>query len=714
MRINLTLTLGLSLTLAAPSPFTLHLSPFTSHPSTPPLTFTLTLTLSQMDALQALTAVKPALGHAVIELLASNRSSIEFVSARNVLANSPIATRERMLSRLGHTTMIEPASLTFGELRYRFRHAVLIGVYRAQSQTESAQAVEEDATADDEDDESLDSAPTSKVGRIASTLRLGPADGFQIYPEDSLILLADSYNIAASQLWTPSQAETFRHASTQICSAFPAVNPIPGPSYGALPSASTFKPPSQEVSCAVPGDGVEMGGPLHTSTVPTVDAQGQTARMSNGQNSGAARAENLTEGTRDGGEEGLTVILVGWVLGLASLLRALDRLLPAGSEIIVLSAKSVQWRTGQLADQGMSLDGQSLHQPNPKKADTNGILETRQRLEEIIRGIRAMESPEGSQEQVKEDLDQNDAKATECEESARQQEDALRRQQDRGLAHSSLTHLTGHITDLVALEKLPLHRASAVVLCADSGGEQAEEEDTQILDSEVIISASLLRGLLESSAASDCEKRGTPKPPVTLVVELLNGLTRRLLLRQPGLLEPRSAMPTPNQRARRNSLAPTPTSGALSGKFSLPELESKHSSDTAEVRAWGWGGKNSAAPDGFHFIDIVFFHRNYLECAALSICTDSQVSWCRLQTTVEPSPLTRCLLPDVLYSHPLALLPPLYLPPTTHVPTLLFGTSLLLLASCGFPPPSCLLSLLWLFSCFLPTAYRLLTLLMTS
>ena len=139
----------------------------------------------------------------------------------------------------------------------------------------------------------------------------------------------------------------------------------------------------------------------------------------------------------------------------------------------------------------------------------------------------------------------------------------------------------GFPTDERALQRLPIDQAIAAIVSADV---DAEDVDTQITDSEVVISALQLRKLIDETP------RARNETPFSLIVEFNDVLTRRLLARQPELLMP---------------------SGA------------------ADVK-------------------VVYLHRNYLETAALSISAHSYASWAIMQQLLDARSGARLLVVPAL------------------------------------------------------------------
>ena len=107
------------------------------------------------------------------------------------------------------------------------------------------------------------------------------------------------------------------------------------------------------------------------------------------------------------------------------------------------------------------------------------------------------------------------------------------------LINSTLVHRFGFTTDRAALRQLPLRDASAILVLADADDE-SRQMDTQITDAEVLASAMLLRSMIEHDASMrrNVQRKFSSvvdaavqreQPPVTMIVEFTDALTRRLL-----------------------------------------------------------------------------------------------------------------------------------------------------------------------------------------
>lgn len=167
-----------------------------------------------------------------------------------------------------------------------------------------------------------------------------------------------------------------------------------------------------------------------------------------------------------------------------------------------------------------------------------------------------------------------------------------------GLRNLRLKHIVGFSTDELAIRRLPLRRAVGAIVSADV---DTTDVDTQITDSEVLTSAHLLRRIYEPIAAAECTRYATPRAPLSLVIEFNDVLTKRLLEAQPRLLEPRNS-------------------------------------------------------SGAKYVDVLTFHRQYLETASLALSAHSYKSWatmCRLLDAHGGADLARVPAAQVLEPHEL-------------------------------------------------------------
>ena len=248
--------------------------------------------------------------------------------------------------------------------------------------------------------------------------------------------------------------------------------------------------------------------------------------------------------TRERGARRRVVLFVGWQRGFESLLRLLDARLPPGSEVYILSEQSERARTLELNAEGLSLDG----------------------------------SPTGDEGG------------------------------EKGLVNCRLEHVYGYTTDERAMRRLPLARADAAVVVADTNeddagaglGEGGGGAELQIADSEALTSTILLRRLHAEISLGQKDA-----PTLTIVTEFVDLLTRRLLERQGSLI---TRAPAPRS---------SPSSGAAVMKVEAVEGDGASS---------GGGGE----------VQPVVFHRNYIETTALSLASHSATSWLTVQMLLDP------------------------------------------------------------------------------
>ena len=275
---------------------------------------------------------------------------------------------------------------------------------------------------------------------------------------------------------------------------------------------------------------------------------------------------------------GSVVLFIGWSSSIKPLLDAFDARLPPRSRIIILSEATEKWRTQQLAAENLSLQGGS--------------------------------STEGTAS---------------------------------GLTNVTLEHLYGFPTDMSALERLPLDDATiAAVISADTVDDTDADIDHQIGDSEVLMSALLFRRQLNKHVRASA--RDTAGARFSLVVELKDTLTRRLLQRNPHLLNipaedvddrsrgtvvPRGHAEggrSPKRNGRASSK--TPWSAMLPG---MPSIE------IGAVGSRSASGGDLGSTDTDDFVDICFFHRNYLETAALAISAHHEMLWNMMTAMIDAS-----------------------------------------------------------------------------
>ena len=180
---------------------------------------------------------------------------------------------------------------------------------------------------------------------------------------------------------------------------------------------------------------------------------------------------------------------------------------------------------------------------------------------------------------------------------------------ERGLDHCTLVHVYGYTTDERAMRRLPIASANAAVVVADSNANEDSEAlggaELQIADSEALTSTILLRRLRAELSGS-----GVAGPPLTIVTEFVDLLTRRLFERQPDLIDGAPASAAGAAGARPGESPASPRGGE-------------------SIR-----GESSASTQSSQ---SVVFHRNYIETTALSLATHSSTAWATVQILLNPT-----------------------------------------------------------------------------
>ena len=155
-----------------------------------------------------------------------------------------------------------------------------------------------------------------------------------------------------------------------------------------------------------------------------------------------------------------------------------------------------------------------------------------------------------------------------------------------------LHHIVGVPTDDGALKRLPLARAAAAIVSADV---DTESVDTQITDSEVIISSRMLMEIYSAHAAKAFRRTRLRHPPLALICEFNDVLTKRLLELQPGLVQPQ-------------------------GEYDDEDDEGINEEGAAAETA-------TSSLDSLPWVEVLPFHRQCLETSALSVSAHSHASW---------------------------------------------------------------------------------------
>jgi hypothetical protein len=543
-----------------------------------------------------------------------------------------------MVGRFGRRALSEPNALT----------------REISARPKPAPALPDDTTDDDQQHE-LDAAHAE----------LAPADDYTLEPTDQLVVIARNWQ-EANSLYSVSQMQALgyddyaatangrttdcrrisRNMGVAVGSAAQAMRSAMPPVLGTQRSSSNsmYKRRSSadpETPADVAPDGAPSaasGGLLHeessrctpmrrslaepSSAVEAAVAAGclgQTPR----EESFAVRAERseIGRGQRDAGPSAPkrnAYLLVGWIHGISSLLFALDRRAAPESEVYILSEKPLAWRDVQLAVEGLARDGS----PHRERDDTAADDEA-------------------------------------CANMVRRMSDKYAVDGTLGLRNLRLKHIVGFPTDELAIRRLPLRRAVGAIVSADV---DTTDVDTQITDSEVLTSAHLLRRIYEPIAAAECTRYATPRAPLSLVIEFNDVLTKRLLEAQPRLLEPRNSSGAKYAELRNGPPAP-PTSFCLpslpsgSSPLLLCPLLSSHLLAPPPTSSHLLPLVSSHhLPSPPRYVDVLTFHRQYLETASLALSAHSYKSWatmCRLLDAHGGADLARVPAAQVLEPHEL-------------------------------------------------------------
>ena len=284
-------------------------------------------------------------------------------------------------------------------------------------------------------------------------------------------------------------------------------------------------------------------------------------------------------------ERGRCIIFIGWQRGFESLLRLLDARLPPKSEVHILSEQTALNRTLELASEGLALDGSAM---KPKEGE----------------------------------------------------EDDPDVPKDVGLSNCQLIHIYGYTTDERAMRRLPLARADAAVVVADANEDDVEAlggAELQIADSESLTSTILLRRL-----RTEIELGFPDCPPLTIVTEFVDLLTRRLLERQGSLIT--SAPKASPAAVRTISRATTGLGVDKHSRVSAPAAGTPRGGENAAgaptptriIPSLGESSTSPSAKTPGDSVQSVVFHRNYIETTALSLASHSNTSWVTVQMLLDP------------------------------------------------------------------------------
>ena len=398
-----------------------------------------------IDELIALSMRNATSGRAMMNLMSFDDQQIELVSAAKLVAAAAKAG----------------VPCTFGACRHALTKGVLLGRRRQvgegvhQKKRRSLDALADKAAASD---------ATQSPGTAMRQSELAPPDALVIQSTDLLVVIANTFLDAnAFDARAFGGAGSSRHVGVTALTGTSRSQRI---QVGAAPAS-------------VPSVGVELDGapPSAAALVPYLPS-GSTV---------STAAGSQTTLPTSGERKRNAYLLIGWVNGLDSLLRGMDRRVPPGSEVHLLSEKPIAWRETELANEGLNLDGSSL--------DNGG----------------------GGGD--------DDARRSSAD------------KHDEGLVNLRIRHVVGVPTDDGALKRLPLGRAAAAIVSADV---DSEDVDTQITDSEVITSAHLLTEIYSAHARREYRATGVRGKPLTLICEFNDVLTKRLLDAQPSLIQPQA------------------------------------------------------------------------------------------------------------------------------------------------------------------------------
>lgn len=482
---------------------------------------------------------------------------------------------------------------------------------------------------------------------------LAPMDSFTVYGSDQLIVIADCFKdaklarsfaeVERMQAGGGSVAEASHSAWRAPMSMSSRTRVCIG---NVLRSESSQRPPSQQppsqrradsrlrncsdVVCV--GEGGDEPTPEAEDDMPQLEltcgaAEGGSAPRTAAPalappscSTSSCFSSFATLPTETGGDlppqkarERNAYLLVGWVNGLDSLLRAIDRRVPPGSEVFLLSEKTWAWRERQLANGGMALDGSALDEESASAthgADDEDVAAGMIEDGDAGGGATGAGAAQAGTTGFQKGLTCPRARKPASKGSSGGSGKAggtggagggaggevggrAGGGAGEGLINVRLQHIVGVPTDDGALKRLPLERAAAAIVSADV---DTEDVDTQITDSEVITSAHILMEIYVLRAAREFERTGVRRPPLTLITEFHDVLTKRLLDLQPALLQPDND----DDDGFDESPAGVDDAGAAAAARKIP------------VSAW---------------VDVLPFHRMCFETSALSISAYSHAGW---------------------------------------------------------------------------------------
>ena len=293
------------------------------------------------------------------------------------------------------------------------------------------------------------------------------------------------------------------------------------------------------------------------------------------------------------------VAIVGWQHNFGRVLRALDKRLPKGSYIFILSNLPVWQRRRDLGQEGLNEDGGALEVESflrPRAGEKN-VRKTSLLASD---GAAAARPPRRGKSADK----PPHAPMTPIPGIG-------------GLENcNKIEHRVGNPTEEIALRQLPLLTMSMALVFADeesvgkaASGPLRSHGGTELLmkDSEAITSTLLLREM-HAQAHRAARRRGRKgAPPLTIVTQVVDVLTQRLLEMEQGLLEPKGHESSSERQY--GTLPPT----------NLPEAK---------------GGQEREGDDPI--VESIVLQRNQLETAALTIAAMRGASWSAIRRLLDP------------------------------------------------------------------------------
>uniref|UniRef100_A0A7S3BZW2 Uncharacterized protein n=1 Tax=Haptolina ericina TaxID=156174 RepID=A0A7S3BZW2_9EUKA len=201
-----------------------------------------------------------------------------------------------------------------------------------------------------------------------------------------------------------------------------------------------------------------------------------------------------------------------------------------------------------------------------------------------------------------------------------------------GLRNAALFQYTGFVTDGNAMKQLPIDRANAAVVQADTSLSDTSQggnggSDLQIADSEALASTIHLRAI-HSSIMRDRQRLGqAPPPPLNLVTQFEDLLSRRLLERQPELLD--SAPVVQADMTPGHGMTPRTPGSSHPGDGSSQGASAGSAANPGEVAP-------AEQVDSVDSVESVGFHRNYIETTCLSLASQSSASWAAVCILLDP------------------------------------------------------------------------------